>query len=121
TPTPTTAVVKPQPQTVEDYRQMFYSLPVTEWGGADVSISTPLSDGRRLWLYGDTMSSRVGFVHSSAIVQDGYDLRVANNGRQILPDDPRSEDGTKNIYWIEAVESMTDNRALIIAAPMALP
>lgn len=99
---------------------MFYSLPVTEWGGADVSISTRLSDGRRLWLYGDTMSSQVGFVHSSAIVQDGFELRVANGGGQILPNDPPSPDGTKNIYWIETVEAMSDNRALVVAAPMAL-
>lgn len=110
----------PAPTTVGGYAAMFARVPVSQWGGGDVSISTQLSDGRRLWLYGDTLSINNGFVHSTAIVQNGDELRVSNGGAQVLPNAVSAEPGYKYIYWIETVEALPGNKARIVAAPMAL-
>lgn len=83
------------PTSAQGYAALWSTLDAREWGGADVSISVPLADGRVVWLYGDTFSSG-RMVHSSAIVQDGGCLAVANGGAQLLPDGPKGE-----VYWIE--------------------
>ena len=78
-----------------------------QWGAADVSISVQLLDGRALWLYGDTFSTK-RFVHSTAIVQDRGCLHVANAGDQLLPND----DDT-HIYWIHDAHLRPSCRAAV--------
>lgn len=84
----------PAPTTVAGYARLFSGLPVSEWGAADGSMSVPLSDGRSVWLYGDTLSAG-RFVHSTAITQDRGCLHVSHQGAQLLPNDD-----AKHIYWV---------------------
>lgn len=98
----------PTPTTAQGYEALWGSLDESEWGGADVSISVPLPDGRVVWLYGDTLSSG-RFVHSTAIVQDGGCLHVSNGGAQLLPD---GDAGV--VYWVEAAR-VTDGGVLVEA------
>lgn len=101
TSSPRPACTRPAPATAAGYTRLWASLDPRIWGGADVSISVPLGDGRELWLYGDTMGGTqpqhlTSFVHSSAIVQSGGCLHVANGGQQLLPNvDP------DHWYWIQ--------------------
>lgn len=104
-----------EPSTVEGFQSMFDQVPTSTWGGADVSLSRRLDDNRVLWLYGDTLSSTHYLVHSTALIQDGSELRVLNNGRQLIPDD---KDGT--IYWIEDAQVEENDQVTVIAAPMKL-
>jgi hypothetical protein len=75
---------RPAPATVAGYTALWAKLPVAQWGGADVSISVRLADGREVWLYGDTFSTG-RFVHSTAIVQNRGCLHVSHAGAQLLP------------------------------------
>lgn len=109
----------PEPRTLAGYRRMFDRVPVAEWGGADISVSERLPDGRVVWLYGDTLSFDNGFVHSTAIVQDGGTLHVSRGGAQVLPDGPKV-DGRQRIYWVETVEHIGRNRLRVTAAPMSI-
>lgn len=108
-----------EPRTIQGYQAMFDRVSVNEWGGGDVSISTRLSDGRRLWLFGDTLSIDNEFVHSTAIVQDGKDLHVSNGGAQVLPND-KKVGGYKSIYWVETVTAGPNSTATVVAAPMGV-
>lgn len=108
-----------EPHTAQGYQDMFDTVPVAQWGGGDVSISTRLSDGRRLWLFGDTLSIDNEFVHSTALVQDGKDLHVSNGGAQVLPND-KKVDGYKSIYWVETVTAGPNSTATVVAAPMGV-
>lgn len=115
----------PAPTTVSGYRTLFRSIDPYYWGAADVSISAKKpGTGYRVWLYGDTMSKRNGFVHSTAIVQRGGAVRVSRNGEQLLPDGPTKckADGTcrDRIYWIEAARFRADGGLVITAAPMSV-
>lgn len=88
----------PAPDSARGYATMFAQVDPSQWGAADVGISVPLSDGRAVWLYGDTWSSHGAgrFVHSTAITQDRGCLRVSNGGAQLLPD------GDGVWWWVEA-------------------
>ena len=101
---------EPAPRTPEGYKALWDTIPKLEWGAADVSLSVRMGD-RRVWLYGDTMSEAedgIGFVHSTAIVQEGGCLNVSNNGQQLLPnDDPR------HIYWINKGWRVEDSTNLL--------
>ena len=100
--------VKPAPSTAAGYAALWSTVPVDQWGAADLSISVPLPDGRVVWLYGDTMSQG-RFVHSTAITQDRGCLHVSHAGAQLLPnDDPH------HIYWIQSATA--DQRGLRIVA-----
>lgn len=103
---------KAAPTTAAGYQALWASLDPAQWGGADVSLSVPLEDGRAVWLYGDTLST-TGFVHSTAIVQDGGRLHVSHDGAQLLPDDT---DGT--IYWIESATAVDADTLHVAAMPM---
>lgn len=107
------------PTTAAGYAAMFARVPVSQWGGGDVSISTKLRDGRRVWLYGDTLSTNNGSVHSSAIVQKGGTLRVSRGGKQVLPDGAK-KGGYQKIYWIETVRTTGPNKIRVTVAPMAV-
>lgn len=88
-----------------------------EWGAADMAISVKISDGRVVWLYGDTMSKNNGFVNSSAIVQSGSLLHVSHQGAQVFPKG-RTEEfmGYKTVYWIETARSTEDNKIIATVA-----
>ena len=100
-PTPVTTCASPAPTTAAGYTALWNSIDPMQWGGADVSISVPLGDGRTLWLYGDTLSGTdphhlSRFVHSTAIVQSRGCLHVSDGGAQLLPDVDRD-----HWYWIQ--------------------
>lgn len=101
----TPACGEPAPTTAAGYRSMLDAVPVSEWGAADVSLSVRLSDGRVVWLYGDTLSTS-RFAHSTAIVQTGGCLHVSRGGVQLLPDEKVVAHPTTRrptvIYWISA-------------------
>lgn len=106
---------KGSPNSAAEFQKLFSEIDDRQWGAADVSISTLLTDGRSVWLYGDTFSGINGFVHSTAIVQDGWNLHVSNNGKQLLPND-----GEREIYWIEKANEVSPGVLNITAAPMQL-
>lgn len=110
---------KPAPTTAAGYRRMFATLDPHQWGAADVSISQRLPDGRRVWLYGDTLSTGNGFVHSTAITQTGGRLHVSARGAQLLPDGPVTGD-RKVVYWIEAVALHPNGDLAVTAAPISV-
>lgn len=101
------------PNSAEEFKKLFSEINTDEWGAADVSISVALQDGRSVWLYGDTFSGSNGFVHSTGITQDGWDLHVSNGGKQLLPNDSDSD-----IYWIEAAYESSPRILTVTAAPM---
>jgi hypothetical protein len=111
------------PTTVRGYIKMFDAVNTDEWGGGDVSISYQMPDGRRVWLYGDTLSAKNGFVHSTALIQKNGVLTPANGGRQILPNggaDP-SDPSREIIYWIDGVkQGKTADQLLITAMEMSI-
>lgn len=109
----------PAPTTANGYQQMFDQIDPGEWGGADISISTQLPDGRNVWLYGDTLSGNNGFVHSTAIVQDGGALNVSDGGKQLLPNGPEEGD-RQTVYWIEDAKAVGNNQLLLNAAPVSI-
>jgi hypothetical protein len=85
----------PAPTTAVGFAHLFATLNPSEWGAADVAISVPLGDGRSVWLFGDTLSTR-RFVHSSAITESGGSLHVSHHGAQLLPNVD-----AETIYWID--------------------
>lgn len=108
------------PTTAAGYQKMWNEqVSPDEWGGADVSLSVKLSDGRVVWLYGDTFSRNNGFVHSTAIVQNGGTLKVSNGGRQLLPNDKKFA-GRKSIYWITDAKASGGNKVKVTAQPMSV-
>ena len=114
----------PAPTTVAGYRSLFRSVDPFFWGAADVSISAKQpGTGIRVWLYGDTLSKRNGFVHSTAITQRGGRVHVSHDGEQLLPDGAtKCKAGVcrDRIYWIEAARFRADGALIITAAPMSV-
>lgn len=106
-------VTVPAPTTVTGYRDMFATVDTAEWGAADVGLSVDLPSGQRVWLYGDTLSGTNGFVHSTAITQDGGTLHVSHGGQQLLPDKADNQ-----IYWIEGAKPVGGNKIAVDAALM---
>jgi len=85
------------PTTARGYTTLWSKLPVTQWGGGDVSISVKIG-ARTVWLYGDTLSTG-RFEHSTAIVQTAGCLHVSHGGAQLLPNSGLSW------YWIAAASA----------------
>jgi hypothetical protein len=83
---------KRAPNTPAAFAAALATLPSTQWGAADLSVSVPMPDVRTVWLYGDTFtgpdpSHLTGMVHSSAVVQNGGCFHVSARGAQLLPND----------------------------------
>lgn len=109
---------QPAPTTVAGYRKMFNDIPVAQWGGGDVGISHKMPDGRRVWLYGDTVSKNNGFVNSTALVQTGGKMHVSNGGKQLLPKggaDP-TDPKRKLLYWIDGVKQGPTRNTLVVSS-----
>ena len=104
------------PVTPSGEAALLHALPSSEWGGADLSVSAALPDGRTVWIYDDTLSGQnsarlTGFVHSSAIVQQGGCLHVSHAGGQLLPD------AATGIYaWPTGAVPLDGTRVLVSAA-----
>ena len=94
------------PDSARGYAALWDTIPASQWGAADLSISVPLADGRVVWLYGDTMSAG-RFVHSTAITQDAGCVHVSHAGAQLLPDDD-----AQHIYWIQSAAATEDGLAI---------
>jgi hypothetical protein len=82
------------------------------WTGADSTYSTPLPDGRRLWMYSDTFLGPVNpdlsrpidtpFLRNSMIVQDGARLETVHGGTASAPTTLLAPASGDNWYWIGA-------------------
>lgn len=105
--------ITPAPTTVKGFQSMWDEVSPVVWGGGDVSLSVAMTDTRSVWLFGDTLSERNGFVHSSAVVQDGGTLHVSDKGEQLLPNGKRGE-----FYWIEQAKRVDFKTLHVTAAPM---
>lgn len=112
----------PAPTSAKDFSLLWEKeVKPEEWGGADVSLSVKITDGRTAWLYGDTPSINNGFVNSSAIVQDGGNLHVSHGGKQLLPKGKaKDSSGYHTVYWIEAARSAPDNGIIATVAETAI-
>jgi hypothetical protein len=88
--------------------QAFFDRRDALWAGADLTGVVPLPDGRKLWLFGDTLYSDVdtdggrgplvGFGNNSAFVQSGGCMRhVAGSAAQRSWLVPPQGDGSA--YW----------------------
>lgn len=113
------------PTTLDGYQKMFDRVDVNEWGGADISYSLDLPDlpglpvGRRVWLYGDTLSGYNGLVRNTALVQHGGDLHVSHGGKQVIPSDSK-KDGRTTIYWPEVARVAENGTTLhVVSAPIS--
>lgn len=109
---PLVLVTPAAPTSAVGYAALWATLDVDEWGGADVSLSVPLADGRVVWLYGDTLSRAHGMVHSSGITQDGGALHVSRGGAQLLPNNGRT------VHWVEAAREVRPGVLTVTAAPI---
>lgn len=106
---------------------MFARVPASQWAAGDGGITVPFG-GRSIWLFGDTFSARPnGFVHSSAIVQDGGCLSVSHEGAQVLPDDPDTHTQVAghaavvhHIYWTESGRPVDATHVAITARAIRL-
>lgn len=109
----TVATCPAAPTTAAGYTAMFGTVPASQWGAADVAISTKVGN-TVVWLWGDTISGPSSgwnrFVHSSIITQVAGCLRVSHAGAQTLPDDP---DGSW--YWIKAAQAVDATHLRITA------
>jgi hypothetical protein len=106
------------PNTPAGYRAMFARVPVTTWGGGDIAQTTRLPGGRVVWVFGDTLSRRHGFVHSSALVQSGGVLHVSAAGHQLLPNGATTR-GRTTIYWPEKV-ALSGHGLTVWATPISI-
>lgn len=124
-PAPVRAIVEPvslkpagctkaAPTSAKGYARMFASVDTREWGAADVSISVPMSNGRVVWLYGDTFSEG-RFVHSTMIVQDKGCLHVSNGGAQLIPNV-----NSRHIFWIESGKALDSKHIRVYARAVTL-
>lgn len=113
------AAAVPTPTTVAGFEEMFNRVDPNLWGGGDVSTSVKIADGRTVWLYADTFSRKHYMVNSSALVQTGGSLHVANGGAQILPQ-ADDKDGRKVVYWLETAKSAGGNRIHVTVAPTSI-
>lgn len=98
-----------EPTTAAGYRNLFASIPKSQFGAADLGLTIRMPDKRIVWLFGDTFST-YRFVHSTAVVQTGSKMHVSRGGDQVLPD--KSKDV---IYWINTARPI-DNQTIEIAA-----
>ncbi|MCU0278577.1 MAG: hypothetical protein MUE31_06770 [Candidatus Nanopelagicales bacterium] len=75
------------------------------FAGADVGTDVTLSDGRRLWLFGDTLRENAGLVRNSMLVADDRCLYavVPADGGAVIPDRPQSQVG----YWPMSVAAIS--------------
>jgi hypothetical protein len=112
-PTAPVAHKAPMP-TVAAYRAMFDAVPVSQWGGADVTISTPVC-GKRVWLFGDTLIQGKGmryFAHNTGMVQKGMRLHVSMGGMQTIPN------AGNTFYWPETVKAHGCKHVIVTLAPV---
>lgn len=104
-----------EPTTVAGYKAMFDAIPINQWGAADIGISVKLGDGRRVWLFGDTLRNNdPGFVHSTALTQSNGVIHVSRGGQQLLPN------AGKVFYWPEVVKAQGANKIKVTAAPIKM-
>lgn len=105
------------PHTAQDYTSAFASL-TGDWDGADGAASTLLSDGARLWLFGDTLTGTTdpttgerrdpGMLHNSILIQRGGCFTNPSPGHDVLPGTsttyawPSQAWTTGNTVWISA-------------------
>lgn len=108
----------PAPTTAEGYQKLWASIDPSYWAAADVSLSVPMSDGRVVWLYGDTLSGLRGMVNSTGIVQTGGRLHVSHDGMQLLPSGGTDPQGRKVVYWIEEARAVSGTDIEVTAAPI---
>lgn len=84
----------PEPTDAAGWNRLFGDLD-GDWAGGDAALSVRLADGRLLWVFGDTMTGRVGrdgrrapgagIVRSSILVTDGTCVTSAAPRRTALP------------------------------------
>ena len=107
-----------EPRTVDGYRKMFDSLPVTTWGGADISLTVRVGDSI-VWLFGDTLTEydhKTVLARNSALIQRGSSLRLLRNG--FVPNGPK-RGARRVIYWPEAAWAR-GNRITVLARPVSV-
>jgi len=84
--------------TADGLTRLFADLSTTAWDGADVGLSVPLSDGRTMWIYGDTVKGEQTadgqyapgwrWVHNSAVFTTADGCATGADSRdEILPSD----------------------------------
>lgn len=91
----------PAPTTAAGYARLWSKLDPQQWGGGDISLSVQVPDGRIIWIYGDTFQAgHIALSHSTAIVQDGGCLHVADYGAPlIMPEDATHFAWPEKAWW----------------------
>lgn len=87
----------PEVDSVADLNRITRLPATSEFAGADVGVDVGLQDGRRLWLFADTLREGAGMVRNSMLVSEDRCLRavVPDQGGAVIPNRPRSLVG----YW----------------------
>lgn len=103
--------VAPRPETVDDLNTWINrGTSVGGDAGADVGASVELSDGRSLWVFGDTVRSKgapgPSFVRNSMLVVDEDCIRSVStpDAGAVIPD---AADGTA--YWPISIDHIADD------------
>ena len=94
------------------YEDCHYNLLFTRygdgWTGADATYSTPLPDGRIMWMFGDTFLGRVSanrmregtpFIRNSVIIQQGDQMTTLHGGTPGAPKAFVQPGNPQNWYW----------------------
>lgn len=95
----------PEVDTVGDVNRIARLPGTGEFAGADVGVDAGLQDGRRVWLFADTLREQAGMVRNSMLVSDERCLRavVPDQGGAVIPNRPHSAVG----YWPMSVVSIS--------------
>lgn len=104
-PSPAAATCgRPAPTTDAGYSRALRALPQ----GGDATLSVRLPSGRVAWIFADTLGPRIGFVHSTVVLQR-HGCFVPSD-RQLLPDDPNGR-----FWWPMAATALPGGSVLVAA------
>ena len=87
----------PDVDSVADLNRITRLPGTSHFAGADVGVDVGLQDGRRLWLFADTLRDQAGMVRNSMLVSDDRCLRavVPDQGGAVIPNRQHTSVG----YW----------------------
>jgi len=118
----------PQAERDSDYDKAFFRT--SGWSGADGTFSVPLSDGRTVWLFGDTFIGDVSpcgkraegtvIVNSTIAIQKGTDPSTVEffyGGTPEKPDSLFKPPDGRGWFWIQdAIPDRGDGKIIVFLA-----
>lgn len=98
------------PTTLQECKDMFDSVPVRIWKGADGGFTIPgKRPGTHIWFFGDSLTFK-GFQHSTTIVQTDGLMTPIN--KEIFPRD-QDVQGRNIVYWPGYATYLSNGKLLV--------